>query len=719
MLDTFAPTNASWDIDLVDESQHPRNRLINICARSGNRKAVLLLIKHGADISEGVLHELVRESVINPNKIDKLVEVYQAIVDNAVTWRCLEEHTDFLKNPGSEKYMELSRKTTIWLLTNPLKEYGNMGVLQYALAHGALQMLWMIINTKSVFRAHGEEICKWIGQSYDNMTTWAAYDVTNFTEVTTPPDGVSTDAQATPPSETEGGTQEDTETNGAGSSIMPSIPSTQVVTHDDNSDDSDNDNESDAPTEAAVLFSPDGPRGSSNQLSSIGVRQDEDVQRTPDANNAQNGHRPQRNFDTPSPPKMPYLTYLLTVFRHWTSSDILSIQPLKGLTQPYIKFIQLCYLIMGMLQLSFMISFTMLRMPTTCSLASMFNISAASCSSSLSNISDDRSTSNVNQQRSLLALIWSIWPTVLIAGEVHATVHSIYEAYLAHREANKQFRRVVQTKDLHSSFLRKLCEILLSTLSLKLFCLVMYIWIYKYIWSESYASYVEVTAMVLLFGWITNLAFFGAMSKNFSVFILVIQKIVVKDIPIFMLIFGFTVVGFSFAMHTLLLSACLSDETIAFDSTLFSVLSSAFGIGEFFEATVTNSKCAGAGTMYTFEFVYFLYVCATMIILLNILIAMMNNRYEKAKRRAKNIWMFNMLSTLRRFESYRCFVYLMKTWDVKVCGMPGSANADKNRKEEKHIPDRLLVFNKKSNRYYLLIEVPVDKNAVRGHLSLR
>jgi len=391
---------------------------------------------------------------------------------------------------------------------------------------------------------------------------------------------------------------------------------------------------------------------------------------------------------------------------------------------------------MGMLQLIFMISFTVLHMPTTCSLASMLNISAASCSSSLSNISDDTSPSNVNQQRSLQALIWLIWPTVLIAGEVHATVHDIYEAWLAHRFlANKQFRRVVRSKDLHSSFLSKLCEILLKVLSLKIFCLVMYIWIYKYIWIESYESYVEVTAVVLLAGWMTSLTLFGAVSKNYSVFVLVIQKIVVKDIPIFMLIFGFTIVGFSFSMHMLRLSACL-DETIDFDSTFFSVLSSAFGIGEFLEVTVTNAKCDDSNEIYSFEFVYFLYVCATMIILLNILIAMMTNRYKKAKRRAKNIWMFNMLSTVRKFESYRCFVYLMKKWDVNVfginednnnkhlldCVMPKRANADRNREADERISDkidRLLVFNNKSNRYYLLVEVPVDKNVIRGHLSLR
>jgi len=279
MLDTFVPTNAAWDIDLVDklppnesknESRHPRNRLINICARSGNTKAVVLLIKHGADTSKDVLHEIVRDSVISPEKIDKLVEVYQTIIDNAVTWRCLEEHTDFLKNPGSDKCMELSRKMKIWLLTNPLEDYGNMDVLQFALVNGASQMFWKIINTESVFRAKSKEICKRVGKCYKKKKTWIAYDVTNFTNVTTPPDRVSTDAQATP-SETEGGT----ETNRAGSTTM---------TKNDNNDDSDSDDD---------------------ELTSLAGRQNDTADAPTESNNARNKCRPQRNFDKPSPPKMP------------------------------------------------------------------------------------------------------------------------------------------------------------------------------------------------------------------------------------------------------------------------------------------------------------------------------------------------------------------------------------------------------------------------------
>ena len=44
-----------------------------------------------------------------------------------------------------------------------------------------------------------------------------------------------------------------------------------------------------------------------------------------------------------------------------------------------------------------------------------------------------------------------------------------------------------------------------------------------------------------------------------------------------------------------------------------------------------------------FELVVICYICVSAIILLNVLIAMMNHRYDKAKERAENFWRFQIL----------------------------------------------------------------------------
>jgi len=74
---------------------------------------------------------------------------------------------------------------------------------------------------------------------------------------------------------------------------------------------------------------------------------------------------------------------------------------------------------------------------------------------------------------------------------------------------------------------------------------------------------------------------------------------------------------------------CAKDVLVR--TTVYDVLISALGIGSFFEETREELH----ERMGLFRIVFAFYICFTAIILLNVLIAMMNNRYEDAKRHAK------------------------------------------------------------------------------------
>jgi len=665
MLNTFAPTNNLWDVDSVDKYQNYRNTLINICAREGNAEAVALLIKHGADISQGVLHEIVIESVRNPEKINSLVRVYQSIVDNAVIWRCLEEEKEptnkqlkFMKIEGSEDYSKLFRKTIISLLTKPLTNYHGRDVVQCALAHGAAKMFWQIINTKAVFRINDKETWNYVSeenqivvknesdkdtQGNQESWIWTVFDVTNFTEET----------------------------------FLKSSDS--------------------ASSGRTALNRNSIPRDHESQYILEGFAQ---------TNNSQNSSKPH--------PGVPYLSYLLTVFDQWKSSNILCTQPWKELTRPYVTLLQRLYFIVGLLQLIFMVSFSKYFMPTTCSLAQMFNVSTTACNISSSNDSYDAMPPTTSQRRSWIAVIWLIWPIILITINELTTVQYVVDAKRAYTR-QPPINQVFLSKDLRLSFANKLFRTLLRTVPLRIFCCMVFVWLYVYLCSDSRELYVEVTATVLLFGWITNLLFFGAMSKTFSISVLVLEEIITKDIPIFLLFFGFIVVGFSFAMHIIRISACMHNQIIYLHETFFDVLSSAFGIGDFFEATITDPTCAGRGTVFFFEMVYFGYMCATMIILLNILIAMLNYRYEKAKLRAENIWRFRILSAVRAFEMHTSLVEIMKKYGIIDQFRP----ADSFRESfgcsvgccyrDKNSGSVSLKSNLRPSRYYLKLLLPADE----------
>jgi len=675
LLNTFSPTNNEWDVDEVDKanidqgqevneykSKRPKeDKVLNICARNGNAKAVALLIKHGADISQGVLHEIVLESVRDSEKIEKLIDVYQSIVDNAVTWYCLEKKTELLKIRGSNDYMEHFRKIMIWLLTKRVKEYGGENgnnVIECALQHGASALFWKIINTKSVFRTDGKDTIKWWVEKNGNDTEdsnkkdrcWTVFDVTHFMNETFQTPSTSNGCHK----------------NAICGCISESTPLTSG--------------------NSAFHDKQDGHTGEG----------------ATERNKVQNEAVSKCSIDDlPASPEHDYLTHLLFAFDGWKNSNILSTQPLKELTQPYIKMLQRLCFILGMIHLIYMICFTTFRMPTTCSLAQMFNISKISL---LCNNNSSSSRNIIHSIRVVLstfshhhpwtAVLWLIWPLMLTAETVFIIFHYIKQGSQA-SEKQKQ-KLVFKSKDLYPSLRRKFVGPLLHLFLPATFCITVFLWLCAYLLTESHVYYVEVTGMVFLFGWLASLHFLGMVSRKFSIFILVVSKIVSKDIPSFMLFFGFTVLAFSFAMHTLRMSACSPNEFM--DETFFSVLSSAFGIGDFFEGAMTDSICTDATTLYLFEIIYFLYVCATMIILLNVLIAMMNHRYEKAKPRAENIWRFHMLSVLRALERHKTLAKI-----TKKCLMPKRPDIDCNKKSG------CLVFNKRLNRWYLRLMLPVDK----------
>jgi len=619
MLNTFDQTINNSNVNDMDEGQvYFLNSLIKICAINGNAKAVKLLIGYGADISRGVLHEIVLESVKKPSKMNQLMNVYQTIVDNAITWRGLKESDVFFSSWRSDSPMRHLRETMIWLLTNSLDEYGNKDVLQFALDYGADEMLWRIINTKYVFRIDGKEFSEWFGVPEENPPNdynWTVFDVTNFTQHTLSKPG-----------------QEPVGRNSV----------------------------------SGVAFE-------LNSLSSENLQANSKV----------------RDFKNPERPRHPYLANLLLASQHWKEKDILNRQPFKQLTQPYIKLIRSCFFIFGLLQLIFISCFSALQMPTACSLAQMFNISTMHCN-------NDTGTTvppSNGRQRSWFALFWLMWPAVLISVTVFIVVQYIkQEAFDSLSSKNKTPFRLKAFLD---AFLQSAFSVL--------FCFAVFIWLFVYFTSESMEMYVAATAFVLLFGWFANLRFFEVGTEKISILGLLLHEIVSKDMPSFMPHFLCIVVGFAFAVHALRTSSCTPNGDL--NHTFFNVLSSAFGIGDFYGGTMREFTCASVNMQYLFELIYFFYVSVIILIMLNILIAMMNLRYEKMKAVAGNVLRFQLLSVMTALEDLHEKVEkVLKKF--RLLNVPDVAYCGDSFRDDRDDGQGYLYFN---NRYYLQLVQPADE----------
>lgn len=114
-----------------------------------------------------------------------------------------------------------------------------------------------------------------------------------------------------------------------------------------------------------------------------------------------------------------------------------------------------------------------------------------------------------------------------------------------------------------------------------------FVWYYRYgDGNVGYLLYLEATAMVFLFGWTTNLVFFSGMTQKFCVFALVLKEIIVKDIALsFLLVFLFTLLGFSFALHVLSLYDLPPDDVVYLSATVYDVFAASLGSGEYVQTS--------------------------------------------------------------------------------------------------------------------------------------
>jgi len=370
-----------------------------------------------------------------------------------------------------------------------------------------------------------------------------------------------------------------------------------------------------------------------------------------------------------------YLRELVLSYDEWLEKNVLEEQPIRELTKPYFRFVQRCYFVLGLLQLTFMICFTHCYLPRTCSLVELFNVSSSV--SGCSNLGRNGSDSNhgVAESRSNPSWLWLFWPVILCAGTVCEFIVDIFWISVASFCKYAGNCDAGVTRRGAERWPTKLLLVFGQMFPGLSFCTSVFVWYYRYGTDTRLLPYLEATAMVFLFGWTTNLVFFSGMTQRFCVFALVLKEIIVKDIMLsFFLVFLFTLLGFSFALHVLSLYNLPSDDVVYLGATIYDVFLASLGSGEYVQTS--REERSGVGVYFgLFEVVVICYVCVSAIILLNVLIAMMNHRYDRAKERAENVWRFQILRVALDLELVpvfrRLFEMLLRNDvdDPELCGV--------------------------------------------------
>ena len=177
LLDTFITVFTAPGKDInVNQINDEGKTVLHITAVHGDEGRIKPLIKLGADLSiqdnEGntILHELVKAASENIEKKMIFCKVFAAIVDEAVTWWCIER--EFHSPSGDNtKYLKY-RKAAIVQLTRGIFNNQHLNVLAYAAKLGVLDIFSYILNIPDVFKMKS-------GDKYVYDITGLAPDITH------------------------------------------------------------------------------------------------------------------------------------------------------------------------------------------------------------------------------------------------------------------------------------------------------------------------------------------------------------------------------------------------------------------------------------------------------------------------------------------------------------------------------------------------------------
>ncbi|XP_041371421.1 uncharacterized protein LOC121384979 [Gigantopelta aegis] len=202
-----------------------------------------------------------------------------------------------------------------------------------------------------------------------------------------------------------------------------------------------------------------------------------------------------------------------------------------------------------------------------------------------------------------------------------------------------------------------LIETYISILFSFVYAILVVVWIVLFSVGYSYHDYF--LAPSLLLGWLFTISFTRGF-KLIHYFWKMIQHMIIKDVLKFLFVYLFVLLAFSFCVHVLFqVSPALIANYASPLDTMFLFFNLMIGMGELFDGSVATSlQAVGRSTLYI-KILYIIYMILGTIVLLNLLIAMMNDSYSDILRRRQLGW---------RIESVQLGVDIEKSnpWCTKL-----------------------------------------------------
>ncbi|GFR89285.1 transient receptor potential cation channel subfamily V member 5 [Elysia marginata] len=266
-----------------------------------------------------------------------------------------------------------------------------------------------------------------------------------------------------------------------------------------------------------------------------------------------------------------------------------------------------------------------------------------------------------------------------------------------------------------------------------LFAVSVIAWTIAYAEDYKYKDYFLAVALCL--GWLYSIIYLRGF-KFMNYFWRLIKIMVMRDVTKFLFVFLFVLLGFGFAFHVLFqASGAVIKLYPSPADTLFLMFNMLIGQDYVFETGEVEAGISAAdrSTLYL-KILYVLYMILGTIVLLNLLIAMMNDSYHKTLKKQKVVWRiesvqlgvdiekifpktFPIFSKVKVNKGYICPAdrdRYVERWFIEVTPTDGNENAEKEEPEDAleekvgHLVHKMAALETKMSEQTQALQTNID-----------
>ena len=253
----------------------------------------------------------------------------------------------------------------------------------------------------------------------------------------------------------------------------------------------------------------------------------------------------------------------------------------------------------------------------------------------LGKLRDDPNAINSSDPETLLLyIIVPIEPAIIVSYVVYSAVRFIISGEIIQKSKLSRKRGIAHVMSVLSAYMLLMVGVVYAALIIA--------WIALFSVRYSYQDYVLAAALCI--GWLLSISF----TRGFKIihyFYRMLLSMILRDVVRFIIVYLFVLLAFGFAFHVLfqISSAVVADYATPGD-TLFLSFNMMIGMGELFDGVFENNMSAVGRTVTYLKVLYLLYIILSTIILLNLLIAMMNDSYSNILREQQVTWRIDSVS---------------------------------------------------------------------------